>query len=110
MSEPTPIGKHRFRVAKRLEEPSKFAVMRENEGLRAAAVSMRQLLAALMMELPENVEAISYKTADLECINPEMVEVELTATDCIVRLVVPPEPGAEPVPEEPEPVPEPEIA
>ena len=86
------MGKKRFRVAKRLEEPSKHAVMKENERLRASAVSMRQLLAALVMELPENVEAISFRIEDLECINPAMVQVELTEFDCNVRLVVPPDP------------------
>lgn len=77
-------------------EQSPYALKAENERLRASAVSMRQLLAALMMELPENVERISYRIEDLECINPEMVRVELVGPDCNVSLVVPGEPGGEP--------------
>lgn len=96
MAEPTPIGRKRFKVAKRLLEPSKYAIMRENEQLRLSAVSMRQLLAALMMELPDNVEKLIYKIRDLECINPEMVIVELTDEDCIVSLVVPDDLGGDP--------------
>jgi len=62
MVKPTPIGKKRFKVAKRLIEPSKFAVMRENEQLRSKAVSMAQFLAALLMELPE--DSITFDIAD----------------------------------------------
>lgn len=89
VSDATPIGKGRYKVAKHVEEPSKFAVMKENAHLWAACRSMQQLLAALMMELPGNIEAISFRIEDLESINPDMVKVELVEGDCHVRLVVP---------------------
>ncbi len=96
MTKPTPIGRKRFKVAKRLVEPSKYAVMKENEELRAKAVCMTQLLAAVMMEIPENVEELQYKTDDLECINPAMVQVEIKDGICILRLVAPPDPDPDP--------------
>lgn len=71
----TPIGKKRFKVAKRLEEPSKFAVMRENEELRAKAVSMAQFMAALLMELPEDKLPLTFDIADLETIHPHTVKI-----------------------------------
>jgi len=74
MVKPTPIGKKRFKVAKRLIEPSKFAVMRENEQLRSKAVSMAQFLAALLMELPE--DSITFDIADLETIHPHTVKFD----------------------------------
>lgn len=73
---PTPIGRKRYKVAKRLVEPSKYAVMRENADLQRKAITMAQLLAAVLMELPEDKLPLVFDNDDLECIHPHTVRLE----------------------------------
>lgn len=73
---PIPIGRRRFKVAKRLEEPSKFAVMRENAELRQKSITMAQLLAAVLMELPPEKLPLVFDIDDLECIHPHTARLD----------------------------------
>jgi hypothetical protein len=88
----TPIGKKRFKVAKRVVEPSKFAVMRENEELRAKSVSMAQFMAALLMELPEDRLPLTYYIEDLETIHPLTVKIEFGDKTVTLSLTDPDQP------------------
>lgn len=83
---PVPIGRRRFKVAKRLEEPSKFAVMRENADLRRKSIVMAQLLAAVLMELPEDKLPLVFENDDLECIHPHTVRLEFGDTTLSISL------------------------
>lgn len=83
---PIPIGRRRYKVAKRLEEPSKFAVMRENADLRRKAITMAQLLAAVLMELPPEKLPLVFDNEDLECIHPHTVRLEFGETTLSIAL------------------------
>jgi hypothetical protein len=83
---PVPIGRRRFKVAKRLEEPSKYAVMRENEELRRKSITMAQLLAAVLMELPPDKLPLVFDNADLECIHPHTTRLEFGETTLSISL------------------------
>jgi hypothetical protein len=83
---PVPIGKKRYKVAKRLEEPSKYAVMRENADLRQKSITMAQLLAAVLMELPPDKLPLVFDNTDLECIHPHTVRLEFGETTLSISL------------------------
>jgi len=73
---PTPIGRKRYTVATQLVEPSKYAVMRECADLQRKSIVMAQLLAAVLMELPEDKLPLVFDNGDIECIHPHTVRLE----------------------------------
>lgn len=87
MKPPTPIGKARFDVARRVVEKSKPAIIRDNVALIQQMSNMRQLLAALLLEREQFTDLpATFAIDDLECINPQMVELQMTGTHATLSL------------------------
>lgn len=88
LAPPTPIGKARFNVAMPGMERSKPAIIKENQVLRAKLINMQQLLVAMLLEREHFTDQpATFSIEELECINPRMVEMDLTETHATLAIV-----------------------